>query len=986
MNRYFIHSLIAITLFFFSSLSLAQKSAANTRIFQLNQQKWADSVYQSLSLDEQLGQLFMVAAFSNKGEAHAASIDRLVQQYNIGGLIFFQGGPKRQAILTNRYQKKAKVPLLLAMDAEWGLGMRLDSTMSFPKQMTLGAIQDNQLIYKMGKEIARQCRRVGMHVNFAPVVDVNVNPNNPVIGYRSFGENKYLVAEKGVAYMKGLQDGNIMANAKHFPGHGDTDKDSHYDLPLINHSKERLDSIELYPFKKLIEQGLMSIMVAHLNIPALDKSKNRPSTLSKKVVTDLLRSELGFKGLTFTDAMNMHGVSKYYEAGQANSEAIKAGNDILLFPSEVPQAIESIKLSLKKKKVSSEDIELRVKKVLKAKYWAGLHKRQKIELKNIYKDIHTKEAKLLNKKLYAKAITTVKNKNNLLPIQILDTNTFAVVSIGEENGNIFQETLKKYVNFDCFSLSKSATNTTELVQKLSKYKIVVVGFHDMSNRPSRNFGISESSLAFLKELNKVTTTISCTFGNAYGLKYFADEDHLICAYQENEHTLSLVPQIIFGALDCSGKLPISIGKKIPYASGFQLKSLGRLSYGLAEEVGLKSEDFEPIDTIVKWAISDSMTPGCRILVAKDSKVIFDKAYGHFTYQKKNPVTKQTVYDLASITKVLGTLQTIMFLYEQREIRLDHSLSSYLKTAKKTNKSKFLIRDMLTHQSGLLAYLPFWYQTIATDSAKKIFYREHYSEEFPYRVANKLYMLSSIEDSLIQWTLDSKILSKYRKKDKRYPYPYKYSDMGYHMLKRVVENKLSQPIEDFLTQNIYDPLGMHCTRYNPLNNGIDKSQIAPTELDKLYRKTEVKGTVHDQVAAMIGGVGGHAGLFSSANDLAKILQMLINNGSYAGKKYLQKETIALFTSKQNKHCRRGIGWDKMQEGGLGPSSEMCSFNSFGHSGFTGTLVWADPDYDLIYIFLSNRTFPNSSNNSLLKNDIRTRIQDVVYEALMKENKF
>jgi len=983
LMRFIFLTITGLSMLFHAGDSSIEESASSTTYFELAQKAWVDSVYSSLSLDQQLGQLFMVAAYSNKAEEHAQDIEKLIQDHNIGGLIFFQGGPARQAVLTNRFQKLAKVPLLLAMDAEWGLAMRLDSTMKFPKQMTLGAVQDNDLIYAMGKEIARQCKRMGMHVNFAPVVDVNVNPNNPVIGYRSFGEDKYLVAKKGVAYMKGMQDANVMANAKHFPGHGDTDKDSHYDLPLIKHSKERLDEIELYPFKELIKEGLMSTMVAHLNIPALDDRKNRPSTLSKKVVTDLLRDELGFEGIIFTDAMNMHGVSKHYKIGQANSEAIKAGNDILLFPHQVPEAIENIKLSLKNGSLVKGDIERRVKKVLGAKYWAGLHEKPEVSTENIYEELHTVEAEKLNKKLFEKAITTVKNKDDFLPIKRLEDHKVAVVSIGEQNGNVFQEVVKKYTKADAYSLTKYEKNIATYLNKLKKYDLVIVGFHDMSNSPSRNFGISQSSLDFLKKLNAQTKTITCTFGNAYALKFLTQEDHLICAYEENKYTLSLVPQIIFGAIGCSGKLPISIGDKIPFGTGKELKSLGRLGYDTPEDVGLNSDDFLPIDTIAAWAIKDNMTPGCQVLVAKNNKVIFNKAYGYFTYDKKNAVTTSSVYDLASITKVLGTLQAIMYLYEQEELDLEEKLSTYLPKAKSTNKENLRLKDMLTHQSGLKPYVPFWYvNTIATDSMKKKFYTEDFSLDNPIRVSKSFYATRDIEDSLITWTLATDLLSKKRKSSHDYPYPYKYSDMGYHLLKRAIEDKIDEPIEKFLTTHFYSPLGMGSTNYKPLGKGFSLADIPPTEEDTLYRKARVQGTVHDQVAAMIGGVGGHAGLFSSATDLCKILQMFVNKGKYGGKRYFKEETIQLFTSKQNDYSRRGLGWDKTEGSGLGPSSEMSSLNSFGHSGFTGTLVWVDPDYDLIYIFLSNRTYPDATNNSLLRNDIRTRVQDVVYEALLK----
>ncbi|MFK7900076.1 MAG: glycoside hydrolase family 3 N-terminal domain-containing protein [Cyclobacteriaceae bacterium] len=970
-------------LFLFLPFQLQAQRYAATKKLEIDQQMhWVDSVYQSLTVDQRLGQLFMVAAYSNRDEAHHQSIDRLVSKYGVGGLIFFQGGPLRQARLTNRYQRLAKVPLFMAMDAEWGLGMRLDSAMNFPKQMTLGAIQDNQLIYDMGKEIANQCKRIGMQINFAPVIDINVNRKNPVIGYRSFGENKYLVTEKARAYMKGMQHQKVLANAKHFPGHGDTDSDSHYSLPVIKHSVERLDSLELYPFKQLIKDSLMSMMIAHLHIPALDKGKHTPSTLSKKIVTDLLIKKLGFEGLIFTDAMNMHGVTKYFKAGQANSKALEAGNDVLLFPSEVPKAIESLKSSIRKENILEQDITYRVKKILKAKYWASLHQLKPVVLDSLYEDLNNPKAHALNYKLYEKALTVVKNENALLPIERLDTNSFAVVSIGEKKGNDFQQLLNRYVGFDFYELDKKASNYVSLLAKLSKYKIVVVGYHNMSNRPSRKFGVTPESVAFLTQLSKKTNVITSVFGNAYSLKYFSKQEQLICAFEDNNYTRALVPQLIFGAIGADARLPISINNEIRNGAGYTLKSLARLKYGLPEQVGINSQKLNPIDTIVNWAIRDTMTPGCQVLVAKDGNVIFDKSYGFQTYEKKKPVDYATIYDLASITKVVGTTPSIMKLFESGKLKLDKHLSHYLKESKKSNKAKIRIRRMFTHQAGLKPYIPFWYHTIHPDSLASVYYSKTKSDSYSVKVTDDLYALKSIEDSLIHWTLETE-LRETNDTNKLFPYSYKYSDLGYHLMKRVVEQSMDESIPDFMNTNFYERLGMSSTSYIPLEKGYDKSTIAPTELDESYRMQEVRGVVNDQVAAMIGGVGGHAGLFSTTNDLVKYLQMMLDKGRYAEHRFLSPYTVNLFTQKQNKYCRRGLCWDKVQLKGLGPSSEMSSLSSYGHSGFTGTLIWVDPDYNLIYIFLSNRTYPKAANYKLLKNDIRTRIQDVVYEALLKE---
>jgi len=433
------------------------------------QQLWVDSVFDSMSEEERLGQLFMVAAYSNRDEKHSEELEKLIREYNIGGLIFFQGGPVRQAILTNRYQAKAKVPLLIAIDGEWGLKMRLDSTMAFPKQMTLGAVQDDAYIYAMGKEVARQCKRLGIHVNFAPVIDVNSNPANPVIGVRSFGEDKFKVAEKGIAYMKGMQDNGVIACAKHFPGHGDTETDSHLTLPVITHTKERLNDVELYPFRELIKDSVFSIMVAHMHVPAYDSTTNMATTLSKSVVTDLLKNELQFKGLIFTDALNMKGVSSFFKPGEVDVLALLAGNDVLLYAEDVPTAIRKIHKAIKENKITWAEVDERVKKILTAKFWAGLDSLKPIELHNLYEDLNSSEAKALRQDIYEKALTIVRNDDNLIPIRILDTTTFASITIGvPSQGSNFQHTLDLYAPFTHFTLHKNAgeAETSELEEKL----------------------------------------------------------------------------------------------------------------------------------------------------------------------------------------------------------------------------------------------------------------------------------------------------------------------------------------------------------------------------------------------------------------------------------------------------------------------------------------------------------------------------------------
>jgi len=591
-----------------------------------NNYPWADSVFKSLSSDERIAQLFMVAAYSNKDQAHVNEISKLVSDYKIGGLIFFQGGPSREAILTNKYQQLAKVPLMISIDGEWGLAMRLDSTISFPKQMTLGAIQNDSLIYDMGKEIALQCKRIGIHVNLAPVVDVNNNPNNPVINYRSFGENKYNVARKGIMYMKGMQDVHVMANAKHFPGHGDTDTDSHLALPVIKHSKERIDSVELYPFREMMKAGLGSVMVAHLFIPSLDDTPKQATTLSPKVVNGLLKDDMQFKGLAFTDALNMKGVSSFYQPGEVDLKALLAGNDVLLFAEDVPKAISYIKTAVKEGKVSQKEIDQRALKILKAKEWLGLSKQQEIKLDSIYEDLNNEQAEKINRKLYREALTLIKNDKDLVPLKRLDTLKIATVNIGYSKASVFTETVEKYANATHFYVSKNASEEelTSLKTKLKNYNTILVALADMNQRPNSNFGVNSAVANFISEISQQHNTVLSVFGNPYSLKKLptlTNATSIIIAYEEKTYTEEFVAQLIFGGVAAKGKLPVSISTMYPEGHGIVTEKT-RVSYVDPKDLGIKKKHLKRIDSLVEASIKDGVFPGCQIVAMKDGQVFF----------------------------------------------------------------------------------------------------------------------------------------------------------------------------------------------------------------------------------------------------------------------------------------------------------------------------------------------------------------------------
>ena len=945
---------------------------------------WADSVLETLSLEEKIGQLFMVAAYSNLGASHIEEVCNMIRTYHIGGLIFFQGGPVRQAKLTNMYQKLARLPLLIAIDGEWGLGMRLDSTISYPKQMTLGAINSNIYIYNMGAEIARQMKRMGIHINFAPVVDVNNNASNPVINYRSFGENPINVAKKGVAYMQGMQNNGLIATGKHFPGHGDTDVDSHIGLPVIKHNKGRLDKIELMPFRQLIRGGVGGMMVAHLHIPAYDNRKNYPTTLSENVVNGLLKDSLGFEGMVFTDALNMQGVAKNFANGEAEILAIKAGNDVLLFPSNLKQGISAIKNALVNGRLSEQMIDASVRKILFQKARLNLHESRLIAIENIVADLNTPQAIAIKEDLYEQAITLIENKEDFLPIQQVQDSRFASVNIGTTTGNDFQKYLEKYAHFDSFALANKNSPTAaynKLLERLKNYDVVVVGIFDTSQKRGRRYGIADASVKFIQSLQTHIKVVTVVFGSPYATRYFEKAHHLVCAYEADPLMQRSVPQALFGAIDIWGKLPISASKKFYEGKGIKTKRIDRLAYATPERVGMSSKLLARIDTLAAYLIQDQVTPGCQILVAKDNKIVFNKSYGYYTYSKVEKVKWHTLYDVASITKVVASLQAIMYLVHKGKLDLEKSVVDYLPQTQGTNKAHMKLKDILTHQAGLISFINYWDNIRQKDrSLDKRYVQNQRSDHFPIRVSEQLYARADIQDCIWEWTLDSPLAKRARFKGK---HRYWYSDVGFYIFLKIIEKQLGQPLHEFVTNYFYTPMGLQHMTYHPLKK-YDKTQITPTELDTDIRMELIRGYVHDPGAALYGGTAGHAGVFSNATDLAAMMQMVLNKGVYAGTQFLDPATIAAFNVRPYLAYdnRRAIGWDKplIENTGGGATSIYCSDKTFGHTGFTGTCVWVDPKYNLIYVFLSNRIYPSTYNEKLIEQDIRPRIHNMIYEAM------
>lgn len=939
----------------------------------LNASAWADKQIQLLSPKERIGQLFMVAAYSNRDSNHVKSIADLVRNYQIGGLIFFQGGPVRQALLCNYYQSLAEIPLLIAMDAEWGLSMRLDSTLRFPRQMALGAIEDDSLIYSFGREMANQCKRLGVHLNFAPVIDINNNPLNPVINDRSFGEDRYNVAGKGLMYMSGMQHGGILANAKHFPGHGNTDKDSHKTLPLVNQSKEEIDSVELYPFRELFKRNLASIMVAHLNVPALDSSERIASTLSKPIVTDLLKNKLGFKGLIFTDALNMKGVSAYFPPGVCELKALLAGNDILLFPENVPVAVEAIENAIFNGEISQEEIDSRVRKLLIAKYRAGLNNYKPIELTRLNSDLNNPNAVFISRKLSEKSLTLLKNHDNLIPFKNIYRQKIALLSIGDSVSNEFSETIHLYTKAESFYIPKNAkiTDFEIMENRLHHYDIVIVEMHELNRSEIKNYGMTLQALSFLGKLDKKTNLVTVVFGNPYSLKNLDGlTGPVVMAYEDNEFSRSEAAQLLFGAIKAKGHLPITASPVFKCKDGFTTDETFRLEYTLPEETGITSAAMSHIDEIVRDAIAAGAMPGCQVLVAKDSKVIYNKSFGTYTYTDPQAVNNNSIYDLASLTKILATNLMIMKLYDQGKLDLHKKISSYVPRLKRSNKKNLLVIDLLTHQAGLEKFILFWKKSIESNGSSN--YQQDSSAKFPIPVAKNMFLKKEYKDIIWKDILESALVK---------PGEYSYSDLDFYLLCELVEHHYKKSMQVLVDSFFYKPLGLQTMGYLPLKQ-FPLQRIVPTEQDNDFRKQLLQGYVHDPGAAMLGGVAGHAGLFSNANDVAIIMQMLLNKGEYGGQRFFKEETVKKFTEQQFPGNRRGLGFDKPEPDTTkgSPTCKSSPLSTFGHTGFTGTCTWADPDNNLLFIFLSNRINPSVQNKKLIDLNIRTKIQQTIYDAL------
>lgn len=955
---------------------------------------WVDSVFDRMSEDERIGQFFMIVANPTTDSRNISMLTRLIQEQKIGGILFQRGDPDAQVKVTNRLQRESRVPLLIALDGEWGLSMRLNNTTRFPKNMMLGAVTDLDLIEQYGEEVGRQCREMGIHINFAPTVDVNSNPKNPVIGIRSFGEDPEEVAQRAIAYSRGLEKTGIIAVAKHFPGHGDTQTDSHHLLPVINHDIKRLTKVEMYPFQQYINNGFAGIMTAHLNIPALG-TNGRPSSLSEKVVTHLLRNRMGFEGLCFTDGLAMKGA-----VTQKNESlcvlALKAGNDILVGPVNLQKEVDAVKRAVRKKELKKAELHKRCRKILCYKYIAGLNRPTSLTTDRLDERLNTPHADWINARLNAEAITIIKNEKNILPLKQLNSKRIAALACGGKTQNDFHQILQQYGDVDCFNLPNNAeaAERKRVFDKLKKYDRVICSIHHTQAKDSREL----QNLASEKEVIFVffTTPYQCT-----DFRVSVDmAQAIVVAYEPTPLAERFAAQSVFGGISTKGLLPVGIPGMYTAQTGIRTEK-NRLGFHEPEEAYLNPYTLQMIDSIIQEGLDQEAFPGCQVLVAKDGMIVYHKAFGYDTYERKNMVTKQTTYDLASVSKATGTLLAVMRAYDEGHFQLNNKIADFVPELKRTDKKNIVIRDLLYHQSGLPGSISFFEQAIDKKSYTGSLYsgkkdknhpiqhdaRTYINTNFKYmpdvvstqkknrfttEVARNFYVNDAFaHDSIIAGIGRAKLGAA----------RYNYSCINFILLKMMVEKQMKMPMDKLLDDHFFKRLGATTTTYNPLRK-LDSLQIAPSEHDRFVRRQVIRGYVHDEAAAFQGGVSGNAGLFSSAVDLAKIAQLYLNDGTYGGELYLSTKTCRLFTGSKAPTSRRGLGFDKPDA--KNPAHSPCTMlappDVYGHTGFTGTCFWIDPVNQLFYIFLTNRTYPSRVNSKLFSLNIRPRIQEAIYKAM------
>ncbi|MGE5432499.1 MAG: glycoside hydrolase family 3 N-terminal domain-containing protein [Syntrophomonadaceae bacterium] len=908
--------------------------------------RWVENTLNHMTLYEKCAQMVMPwveAEFMNEDDPKYKRLVHLVRDLKVGGLIFFEGDVINQVLLTNKLQKLADLPLLVSADYERGIGMRLKDAVEFPYNMAIGAADDTCLSYQMGRIIGQETRALGVQQNYAPMVDINNHAGNPIINIRSYSEDKNIINRHMLAFMKGMEEENVLTTAKHFPGHGATDLDSHKDLPLLSQSRKSFEDNDLVPFEKAIIAGVKSVMVGHLEVPAFEPKRGLPATLSKNIVTKLLKEQLGFNGLVVTDAMNMHGLTKHFKSGPAALKAVEAGNDIILFPPDEAAAISAIYGAVESGKLSENRIDYSARKILAAKKWLHLDKNRYADIDSVSRQLNKKSHIRLAQDIADKSITMVKNTGSTIPVDPAKYFSVACITLSDLSAPApyyFEKLVKeRFNNVKQVSLGRKSTGRefNEAMEAVRNSDLVLVPIFVKVRAFTGSIDMPEEEAKLVKTLAELKKpVIFMSMGNPYILSHFPEVPNYLCSYGEPKVSQIAMLKAITGQIDITGRLPISI-PNTPFKTGDGLQ-LERQQLEDITAAADTSYDFSGLDRVMKEGLADSVFPGAVLYVGCKGKLIYKNAFGHYTYgPDAKPMTTDAMFDLASVSKVTGTTTAAMLLYDEGSLILDKRVADYLPEFNNHGKGNITIRNLLLHNAGFPADKPFYKMYKTHDEVAR-----------------------DIMNTDLEYPTGTKFL---------------YSDLSMISLQLVIEKITGMPLDQFLKKRVFEPLGMTHTMYNPPKSL--RSLCVPTEVDNYWRMDTVRGTVHDENAAAMGGVAGHAGLFSTAGDLSIFMQMILNKGRYNGKQLIKPSTVDLFTSRISEQSSRGLGWDTKAVSGSSAGS-LFSAESFGHTGFTGTSVWADKTRDLFVVLLTNRVFPTRKNNKIIK--FRPKVHDAVIRAI------
>jgi beta-N-acetylhexosaminidase len=909
-----------------------------------------DAILSEMTLAEKVGQLFSVPAygsFTNDRDPQLLRLERLIREYHIGGVIFFRGDVYGQAMLTNRLQQAAKIPLWVSQDMEFGAAMRVTGTTRITPAMGIAATGDPGNAYLKGKITAREARALGVHQIYAPVLDVNNNPDNPVINVRSFSADPQIVSRFGIHMIEGIESEGVLATAKHFPGHGDTDVDSHLALPVINHDLQRLQDLELIPFRVAIENGLRSVMSAHIAYPMISENIGLPGTLDESILNRILVEDLGFEGLVVTDGLEMQGIADNFSPGDAVIRALLAGADKMLISPDEMTAINEVIRAVESGRISEERIDRSVRKILRLKKQHNVFEDHMVDLDALSYKINTPDYQKTADRIARESVTLLKNDGDILPIRDVDHLRILAIALADDRsgatGTTFARELRRYHNNVAFHIldQRSSEEEYKNIRDAARQADLIIIGSFVIVRSSQPIQIRPEQLELLQEITGGhTPSALVAFGNPYVVRDLPDTDVHLLAWSSHQNQVQQSVPALFGASAISGKLPITIPGMYELGEGIEIPQ-SAVRFDRPEAVSMVTDSLLKIDMIMQKAIDDSVFPGGVVAVMRGGSLVWNNAYGYHDYTKTRRTAGNDVFDLASVTKVMATTTSIMKLVDDGKISLDDPVSKYIPEFSEGNRAAVTIRHLLLHTSGLPAF------QVYVDKLQT-------RTEIVGAVRNEPLIAAPGEN-------------------------YVYSDLGFILLGEIVEEVTGRRLDQYVRSTFFYPMGMYSTHFNPRRIGSWVSnRTPPTEIDVTYSRGTVQGVVHDERAYFMDGVAGHAGLFAPARDIAIYAYMLLNGGTYAGKQYLSPEIIEQFSGHRSPVNHRGYGFDRKSDG-FSTAGELTSNRAFGHLGFTGTSMWIDPEHDIAIILLTNRTYPSRTYGREISR-IRAAVADAVMNSL------